>query len=127
MRPKNTEAAPPPEGERGRQEQDQRAPPIQPSEILAEAAPPDEETFGAARGSALAQAAAAAGFEVLRYACTDPKCVEVTETFLHRSDTFTLRLPAEAPCCRCGGTVRRFQDDPSEVESERIPWGRVAP
>ena len=86
-------------------------------------------TDGEEEVSNLAKAATAAGFQVLRYACTDPRCNELTEMIFaagpNAEINHLITSRTEMPCVKCGGTVRRFEKSLSEVESARIPWSET--
>jgi hypothetical protein len=61
---------------------------------------------------------------VLRWACIDPCCPEVTELHVIRGahgpepERLAELLGEFIPCNRCGGICRRFEKHPSEVEGQ---------
>jgi hypothetical protein len=61
--------------------------------------------------------------QVLRWACIDPRCPEVTEALVIPGLGLTADRLAELlgefiPCARCGGICRRFEKHPREVEGQ---------
>jgi hypothetical protein len=65
-----------------------------------------------------------AAVPVLRWACTDPRCPEVTEAHVFEgsrgpsAERLAELLGEFIPCHRCGGTCRRFKKHPREVEGQ---------